>query len=131
MKCAAVALQIRAPLGAGASMTTRLFRTTARLFLVAIVTLLPALAHAQSVAGVVRDTSGAVLPGVTVEVSSPALIEKSRTVFTDAQGAYRVIALVPGTYRVTFTLTGFSTVVREGIVLTAAFGASVDASMAV
>jgi hypothetical protein len=90
-----------------------------------------ALAQNAEIGGVVRDSSGAVLPGVTVEVSSPALIEKSRTVFTDAQGAYRVIALVPGTYRVTFTLTGFSTVVREGIVLTAAFGASVDASMSV
>ena len=72
--------------------------------------LVPATVVAQNaeIAGVVRDSSGAVLPGVTVEASSPALIEKSRTVFTDTQGAYRVIALVPGTYRVTFTLTGFS-----------------------
>src|SRR5262245_21432884 len=101
--------------------------------LFAAIALVPATVVAQNaeIGGVVRDTSGAVLPGVTVEASSPALIEKSRTVFTDAQGAYRVIALVPGTYRVTFTLTGFGTVVREGIVLTAAFAASVDASMSV
>jgi hypothetical protein len=95
--------------------------------------LAPSLALAQNaeIAGTVRDSSGGVLPGVTVEVSSPALIEKTRVVYTDGAGQYRVIALVPGTYRVTFSLTGFSTVVREGITLTAAFTASVDASMAV
>src|SRR5262249_50015470 len=90
-----------------------------------------ALAQNAEIAGVVRDSSGAVLPGVTVEASSPALIEKARTVYSDGGGQYRVIALVPGTYKVTFTLPGFKTVVREGIVLTAAFTASVDASMAV
>jgi hypothetical protein len=93
----------------------------------------PSISFAQNaeIAGVVRDSSGAVLPGVTVEASSPALIEKARVVYSDGQGQYRVIALVPGTYKVTFTLPGFKTVVREGIVLTAAFTASVDASMAV
>ena len=92
--------------------------------------LVPATVVAQNaeIAGVVRDTSGAVLPGVTVEASSPALIEKSRTVFTDSQGQYRVIALSPGTYRVTFTLPGFKTVARDGIVLTAQFTAGIDAS---
>ena len=95
--------------------------------------LLPAGALAQNaeIAGLVKDSSGAVLPGVTVEASSPALIEKSRTVFTDSQGQYRVIALNPGTYKVTFTLPGFRTVAREGIVLTAAFTANVDSSMSV
>src|SRR5262245_23714095 len=75
------------------------------------------------IAGVVKDSSGAVLPGVTVEASSPALIERARTVFTDSQGQYRVIALNPGEYKVTFTLPGFKTVVREGVVLTATFTA--------
>ena len=95
--------------------------------------LVPATVVAQNaeIAGVVRDSSGAVLPGVTVEASSPALIEKSRTVFTDTQGQYRIIALSPGTYRVTFALSGFKTVAREGIVLTAQFTAGIDASMEV
>jgi len=105
-----------------------------RIFLSIVAALIaPSIALAQNaeIAGVVRDSSGAVLPGVTVEASSPALIEKARVVFSDGQGQYRVIALVPGTYKVTFTLPGFKTVVREGIVLTAAFTASVDAAMAV
>jgi len=94
-----------------------------------------ATAHAQrgdsSIAGSVRDTSGAVLPGVTVEVSSPALIERTRTAVTDGGGQYRVIDLVPGTYSVTFTLPGFATVVREGIQLTSGFAANVNADMRV
>jgi hypothetical protein len=101
--------------------------------LLAALALVPATVLAQNaeIAGVVRDTSGAVLPGVTVEASSPALIEKSRTVFTDTQGQYRIIALNAGTYRVTFALSGFKTVAREGIVLTAQFTAGVDVSLEV
>ena len=66
----------------------------------------PATASAQTanLAGVVRDSSGAVLPGVTVEAASPALIEKVRTVVTDAQGQYKIVDLRPGTYTVTFSL---------------------------
>ena len=72
--------------------------------------LLPASAWAQSsITGVVRDASGAVLPGVTVEAASPALIEKVRSTVTDAQGRYRIVDLRPGTYTVTFALTGFTT----------------------
>src|SRR5260370_20049516 len=71
-----------------------------------------------TIAGVVKDNSGAVLPGVTVEAASPALIEKVRTVVTDAQGNYKIVDLRPGLYAVTFTLTGFSTARREGIELT-------------
>src|SRR5438552_2048184 len=81
---------------------------------------LPSLAFAQlspSLAGVVKDASGAVLPGVTVEAASPALIEKVRSVTTDASGQYRVVDLRAGTYTVTFSLTGFSTVKREGVEL--------------
>src|SRR5262245_3802840 len=81
--------------------------------------LLPAAAHAQSsLAGAVKDSSGAVMPGVTVEAASPALIEKVRSVTTDATGQYKIVDLRPGTYTVTFTLTGFSVVKREGIELT-------------
>ncbi len=96
--------------------------------------LLPAVAVAQSasgIAGVVRDASGSVLPGVTVEASSPALIEKVRAATTDGAGQYRIIDLVPGTYVVKFSLTGFSTLSREGIELTTNFTAQVNAEMKV
>jgi hypothetical protein len=93
---------------------------------------IPALAHAQaSIAGTVRDASGGVLPGVTVEASSPALIERVRTAVTDANGQYRVVDLRPGIYRVTFTLQGFSVVVWEGIELSGAFTANVNADLRV
>jgi hypothetical protein len=88
-------------------------------------------ATAQTIAGAVRDESGGVLPGVTVEVSSPALIEKVRSVVTDNAGQYRAVALSPGVYTVTFTLTGFSTVKREGIELTGSFTATVNADLKV
>src|SRR5438552_1635931 len=91
---------------------------------------LPTAAAAQSaIAGTVRDATGAVLPGVTVEVTSPALIEKSRTAITDQMGQYRVVDLRPGTYAVAFSLTGFSTVKREGVVLDANFTAPVNAEL--
>jgi hypothetical protein len=80
---------------------------------------------------VVRDTSGAVLPGVTVEASSPALIEKTRSVVTDGTGQYRLVDLRPGTYTVTFSLPGFALVKREGIELTAAFTATVNVELRV
>jgi hypothetical protein len=85
----------------------------------------------SAIAGVVHDTSGAVLPGVTVEASSPALIEKTRTVVTDSEGQYKIVDLPGGTYTVTFALTGFSTVKRDGLVLTANFTANVTAEMRV
>src|SRR4030081_1425762 len=98
----------------------------------AALVLAPASVYAQaSVVGVVKDTSGAVLPGVTVEVSSPALIERTRSAVTDSSGQYRVIDLVPGTFAVTFNLPGFSTVVREGIQLTSGFAANVNADLRV
>ena len=87
--------------------------------------------QASGIAGVVRDTSGAVLPGVTVEASSPALIEKARTAVTDGEGRYNIVGLSPGTYAVTFTLPGFSTQRRDGIELTAGFSATINADMQV
>jgi len=96
---------------------------------------LPAAVHGQaaqaSIVGVVRDTSGAVLPGVTVEASSPALIEKIRTVVTDGAGQYRIESLRPGLYTVAFTLTGFNSVRREGIELAGSFVATVSPEMRV
>ena len=89
-------------------------------------------AYAQaSIAGVVKDSSGAVLPGVTVEASSPALIEKTRTVVSDGSGQYRIVDLRPGTYSVTFTLTGFNTTKRDAIELGGTFVATVNAEMKV
>jgi hypothetical protein len=92
---------------------------------------MPVAAWAQAgIAGVVRDTSGAVLPGVTIEAASPALIEKVRTAITDGSGQYRIIDLRPGTYSVTFTLPGFRNVRREGVELSGNFVANVNADMA-
>src|ERR1700732_984790 len=94
-----------------------------------LLTVVPTVAFAQgtesAIAGVVRDASGAVLPGVTVEASSPALIERVRTAVTDAAGQYKIVDLRPGTYALTFTLTGFATVKREGVDLVANFTATV------
>ena len=101
---------------------------------VLLVTLLgiPVTALAQaSIVGTVKDASGAVLPGVAVEASSPALIEKTRTILTNSTGQYAIEDLRPGTYVVTFTLAGFSVVKRENIVLTGSFVATVNADMRV
>jgi hypothetical protein len=111
---------------------SRLFRASA--FALASLLIAYSSASAQtgsSIAGVVRDTSGGVMPGVTVEASSPALIEQVRSVVTDGQGLYRIIDLRPGVYTVTFTLPGFSVVRREGIELTADFTAQVNAELRV
>jgi hypothetical protein len=102
--------------------------------LFASLVLLPAAILAQgtaSIGGVVRDASGAVLPGVTVEASSPALIEKARTVITDGSGQYKIEQLRPGIYTVTFTLTGFNGVRREGIELAGSFAANVNSELKV
>ena len=96
------------------------------------VILMPAWALAQStITGVVKDTSGAVLPGVTVEAASPVLIEKVRTAVTDGTGQYRILDLRPGAYTVTFTLTGFGTFKRDGLELPADFVSTVNAEMRV
>src|SRR5438093_2802793 len=96
------------------------------------VVLLPAATFAQAaITGVVKDASGAVLPGVIVEAASPVLIEKVRSVVSDDTGQYRIVDLRPGTYAVTFSLPGFSTVKREGLELSGAFIATVNADLRV
>jgi hypothetical protein len=102
------------------------------LAIAALIILIPTVARAQAViAGAVRDTSGAVLPGVTVEASSPALIEKVRTAISDGSGQYRIEDLRPGVYKVSFSLPGFSTFEREGVELTGSFTATINAEMRV
>jgi len=98
----------------------------------ALMAVLPTALYAQaSIVGTVKDASGAVLPGVTVEASSPALIEKVRSVVTNGVGQYSIEDLRPGTYKVTFTLPGFSTIVRDGIQLSGSFIATVNADLKV
>jgi hypothetical protein len=101
-------------------------------FVLSFLTILPSSAYAQAaLAGVVKDASGLVLPGVTVEASSSSLIEKSRTAVTDGSGQYRIPELTPGTYTVTFTLAGFSTIKRENIDLTGSGVTTISADMRV
>jgi hypothetical protein len=93
---------------------------------------LPAVAQAQSaIAGVVKDTSGAVLPGVSVEASSDVLIEKTRAVTTDGAGQYKIVDLRPGVYTVSFSLTGFQTIKRQAVELPTDFTATINADMKV
>ena len=100
--------------------------------LVGLIVLIPSVALAQAtITGVVKDTTGAVLPGVTVEASSPDLIEKVRTAVTDADGQYRIIDLRGGTYTVTFSLPGFSTTRREDIQLAGTFVAVINGELRV
>ena len=85
----------------------------------------------SALAGVVKDASGGVLPGVTVEARSPVLIEGVRTAVTDSGGQYRIVDLRPGVYSVSFTMTGFSVVTRTGIELVANFTAPINVDMRV
>ena len=94
--------------------------------------LLSGSAYAQTtLAGSVRDTSGAIVPGVTVEASSPVLIEKTRTAITDGSGQYRIESLPPGTYTMTFTLPGFVVVRREAVEVSGAGVITINAEMRV
>jgi hypothetical protein len=99
----------------------------------AVLALAPAAAFAQEgqIGGSVRDTSGALMPGVTVEVTSPALIEKVRTATTDASGQYRITNLPVGTYKVTFSLEGFTKQERDDVILTSGFTAPVNGTLTV
>ena len=112
-------------------MTVKRSMLAAALVLVCMAAL-PSVAWAQSAfAGVVKDTSGAVMPGVTVEAASPVLIEKVRSAVTDENGAYRIVDLRPGTYTLTFSLTGFNTQIRDGVELAANFVATINVDLAV
>lgn len=109
-------------------------RTYSRVLIVVGVLMAPSLAQAQALgvlAGIVRDTSGAVLPGVTVETASPALIEKVRVAVSDGSGQYQIVNLPPGTYSVTATLPGFSTAVRDGVAVSVNVTTSVNIELRV
>ena len=107
-------------------------RALMKLVWLGLIVSMPATAYAQAtITGTVKDASGAVLPGVTVEAASPALIEKVRSVVSDGSGQYQIVNLVPGTYSLTFTLPGFNTVKREGIELSGTFSAKIDADLRV
>ena len=109
-----------------------MFRVLRRAAIVAALVALPSLAFAQAtLTGTVKDDSGAVLPGVTVEAASPALIEKTRDAVTDGSGQYRIVDLAPGTYSLTFTLPGFSTVRREGLTLAGSATLTIPVTMKV
>ena len=99
--------------------------------LIALLLFVPTLASAQAIGGTVTDTTGGVLPGVTVEARSPAIIEQVRAGITDGNGQYLIIALEPGTYSVTFGLPGFGTLVREGVELSTGFTANIDIELSV
>src|SRR5215213_7856698 len=110
----------------------RKFLVRTFLLLVASVVLLPAAARAQSVfTGTVKDTSGAVMPGVTIEAASPVLIEKVKSTISDENGLYRIVDLRPGTYTLTFTLPGFNTVTRAGIELQSNFTSTINIELSV
>src|SRR5688500_19881604 len=97
-----------------------------------LILLLPSTGFAQAaITGLVKDSSGAVLPGVTVEASSPELIERVRIAVTDAAGRYRFADLRSGTYTLTFSLTGFTPSRRDGVALAGSFNATVDAVLTV
>jgi hypothetical protein len=108
-------------------------RTVARCaFALASLVVLPSFGFAQAtLSGLVRDTSGAVLPGVTIEAASPVLIEKVRTATTDGSGRYQIVDLRPGAYTVTFTLAGFNTVKREGVALSGSAATAIDVELRV
>ena len=112
-------------------MTCRTWFNVMPTTMLGLLLLLPAAAAAQTIAGTVTDASGAVVPGVTVEASSPALIEQVRSVVTNEAGRYSIVNLRPGTYTVTFTLGGFKGVRREGVELTSDFTATINAEMGV
>ena len=102
------------------------------LAILTLAVLVPSAVFAQAtLAGTVKDASGAVLPGVTVEAASPVLIEKSRSAITDATGSYRIESLQPGTYTVTFSLSGFSTLKRDEVALSGTGVIKIDADMKV
>ena len=115
-------------------MTAKKATGSTSIVLAGMLVLVPLSASAQQasgIAGEVRDDTGGVLPGVTVTAASPALIEQQRIAISDGQGRYNIIDLRPGTYSVTFILPGFSTIIREGVELTAGFTATINGELGV
>ena len=101
-------------------------------FALTLILIAPVAAYAQaSISGTVKDASGAVLPGVTIEAASDVLIEKVRSATTDSNGRFQLVDLRPGAYSVTFQLTGFGTVKRDGVVLSGTGTTVVDADLKV
>jgi hypothetical protein len=101
-----------------------------RLFTIVGIFLLPTAAFGQGIiAGVVKDATGSVLPGVTIDASSPVQIERLRTAITDGSGRYRLVSLQPGTYTVTFSLAGFTTVRREDLIVSGSGVVTLDAEL--
>src|SRR5499426_1657109 len=122
----------RAPGRAVNTLEVTMHKFVKAILVLAALVVIPAMAHAQaSIVGTVKDSSGAVIPGVMVEASSPVLIEKTRSVLTNESGQYSIESLRPGSYTVTFALPGFSSVKREGIELAGTFIATVNAEMKV
>lgn len=110
----------------------RLFGKVGVAALWAMLLFVPSMVFAQaSITGTVKDTSGAVLPGVTVEAASPVLIEKVRSAVTDGNGRFQLVDLRPGSYSVTFTLTGFNTYKRDGVTLAGTGTTTIDAELKV
>ena len=110
-------------------MTRRCFPAASMLALACMVVFPDRVSAQSAIAGTVRDSSGALLPGVTVEAASPVLIEKVRTATTNERGQFTIVDLRPGVYRVTFTLAGFNTFVRDGIELPTDFTATINVDM--
>ena len=109
----------------------RAFTVRTVVLLCLLLTPIVASAQTSTISGTVKDASGGVLPGVTVEAASPVLIEKSRSTVTGGSGSYSIPALRPGKYTVTFSLPGFGNVVRDGVELTSDFTATINADMKV
>src|SRR2546423_5518106 len=109
-------------------MNMRILRRIAALLALSLA--VPGIARAQAViAGMVKDTSGAVLPGVTVEATSPVLIERVRSAVTDGAGRYRIEDLRPGTYQLAFSLAGFTTIKRPDVIVGGSGVMTIDAEL--
>jgi len=109
----------------------KFFMRSVRALGILALVLSPTVSNAQEIGGTVSDSTGGVLPGVTVEARSPDIIEEVRTAITDGNGQYMIVALEPGSYEITYTLPGFGTLIRDGITLQTGFTANVSVELSV